>query len=126
MTKKGSSSNGSSSFGGHRFVNVQLSRDDKERLAEIASSGGYPIDLLGDLLSVGIKVSFSSDKQGHGSICSFTDTREGSPSAKCILTGRGTTPFDAWLSVCFKHYEMAKEDWRTLASLEESSGSRFG
>jgi hypothetical protein len=126
MAKKGSTSSGNNAFSGYRFINVSLDKDDKAWLAANANIERYPLDALGVLVAQGFKVSFSEDAKNHSFVCSFTDTRSGSPTEKSILTGRGSTTLDAWFACCYKHFQIAREDWTQIADENEASGSRFG
>jgi len=126
MAKKASARNEDNRFGGYRFINVSLDKTDKERLAELLHSDTYPIEGLSGLCEEGYKVSFSYDSKNHSHICSLTDVDEGSPFHKCILTGRGSTALNGWLSACYKHFVLAEGDWEKFGSREESGSSGFG
>lgn len=126
MSKKATTPRGSNAFGGFRFISYSLGQAEKEELAEIYERGEFPLELVFDFLQDGYKVSFSNDAEHHAFICSITDVREGSPTAKHILTGRGSTPLAAWYAVCYRHYRIAAGDWANIIQPEGKEGSMFG
>lgn len=126
MARKGSKSDGSNSVSGYRFINVQLDKADKVRLGALDGLAEFPLSHVSALVQEGYKVSFSEDSKNHSFIASLTDQRETSPFYKCILTGRGTTATNAWVSLCYKHIYMAQEDWSNIATEDTANGSDFG
>lgn len=126
MRKKGTSSDGNNSFGGYKFLNVSLGVSDKERLSQATFGESYPIDGCTSLLLEGYKLSFSYDSKNHSFICSLTDNVQDSAFFKHILTGRGSSAVNAWLSVCYKHYVLAEQDWSAIAAPNMESYGDFG
>lgn len=123
-TKKRGSNDGRDS--GYRFINIHLVKADEEWLSNCDAEVEFPLGAVFDLVQEGFKVSFSEDVRNASFTCSLTDTRESSPFHKHILTGRGATAFDSWLSLAYKHFQIAEGDWHNIASENAGSPSRFG
>lgn len=118
MAKKSSAARGGKAskpdaFPEYQFINVSLSKADKVRLSALDSSEEFPVHRVLDLASEGYKFSIKEDTKGGGYLASLTDGREDSRCFKCILTGRGSTPFNSWVSLAYRHYTMLERDWST-------------
>ena len=123
-SKKRGSDGGSDS--GYRFINVHLVKADEEWLSACDPNTEFPLSLIFDLVSEGYKVSFNEDVRNASFVCSITDTRSDSSFHKHILTGRGATSADSWLSLAYKHFQIAERDWHNIASENAGDPSRFG
>lgn len=123
-SKKRGSDSGSDS--GYRFINVHLVKADEEWLSACDAQTEFPLSAIFDLVQEGFKVSFNEDSRNSSFVASLTDTREDSSFYKHILTGRGATSADSWLSLAYKHYQIAEGDWHNIASEESGKPSRFG
>lgn len=111
---------------GYTFVNINLAKVDQEWLAAADIEHEFPFELLFGLVSQGYKISHSEDAANHTFVCSFTDTRSDSPTHKCILTGRGATPLNAWGAACYRHFRIAQENWDPFVNTSGNMGSGFG
>lgn len=106
-----------SNFGGdYRFVNVRLSADDKARLAETDLAIEFPLATILDLVAEGYKFSLKEDTKNGTFVASFTDTREGAPTYRAILTGRGSTSLNAWYALAYRHFVMLPDGWQVELS----------
>lgn len=126
MPKKASTTDASKNFTAFRFINLHLDKTDKAWLAENASFDKFGLDLQFDLVATGFKFSLNYDAGHNTYIASLTDVGETSPTKGCVLTGRGSTAADAWFSLAYKHFVLAKEDWQTIAATTEKGADRFG
>lgn len=122
MVKKGKVTGGRSAFGGYKFFEVPLAAADKERLTSIDGEAEFPFTGIGALVEQGYKVSFSEDSRNNTFIASLTDNRADSPFHKHILTGRGDTVGQSWVSLCYKHFYLANEDWTNIAKVDLGGG----
>lgn len=112
--------------GGYTFINIHLSTADKARLAEVEVVEVYPLTYALDLAQEGYKFSLSEDARGGGFIATLTDRRPDSPSYKCILSGRGSTPVNAWGALAYRHYQLLGEDWSEQVPDGDSGSDLFG
>lgn len=122
MAKKGTVSGGRNAFGGYKFLEVALSSLDKERLSALDGEAEFPYTGIGTLIRQGYKVSFSQDSRNQSFIASLTDNRPDSAFYKHILTGRGDTDIQSWVSLCYKHFYLAQEDWANIAKVDLGGG----
>lgn len=126
MAKRGSTSTAANSFGGYKFINISLGQAEKEELEELLSRSVFDLSLVFDLVQDGFKVSFSEDPEHHSFICSFTDTRKGSPTEKYILTGRGSSPVASFYAAYYKHVSVAGGNWVQYIERDNTKSSTFG
>lgn len=128
MARKTGKANGTTSgFSDFKFVNVSLSSDEKRELERLAADPSqFPVEGLFRLAASGYKLSINRDKDGGGYLCSATDLRPDSPSGKWVLVGRGSTPFNAWVSLAYKHFVLLSEDWSANYEMETTGGNNFG
>lgn len=124
--KKSGRSN--SSFSGYRWVSINLSQDDKRKLSALDLGAEFPLqEGLCGLAEDGYKFSLSFDAKNHSYIASITDrSPEGEPTHKTTLTGRGSTPLNAWYALCYKHFYIAKGDWLPFIEGNGNGVSDFG
>lgn len=94
-----------------RFINVSLSRAEKDKLKEMDLPLEFPLSLITDLAGEGFKFSIREDEKSGGYMASLSDIRERSETHKCILTGRGSSPTNAWYSLAYKHLVVLQGDW---------------
>ena len=124
MSKKAGKSNGS--FGDFKFVNVRLDKADQEWMGAANLADEFPLTGVISLATEGYKFSLSEDAANHSYVASLTDRRAGSPTEKHILTGRGSTPIDAWFSLCYKHLVKCQEDWGPFATDSGGDNQQWG
>jgi hypothetical protein len=94
-----------------RFIQHDLSKSEKEHLWGMDAEAEFPIDRVLELVAEGYSVKISHDEYHHCFTASFTDASAGSPFENSCLTGRGSSPVDAWHAVAFRHFHLAAEDW---------------
>lgn len=122
--KKNDTSKGN--FSGYRFISYDLNQADKEWLATHDVIGQFPLSLIDDLVLDGFKVSFSEDAKNNSFIASATDKRESSSHRGAILTGRGSTTINAWISLCYRHYILSECDWGFFDASSQGLSDEFG
>lgn len=125
MAKKGTTSNGSNSFGGYVFINVPLNASDVERVAALLPDFTNCLTELLAVLDEGYKLSHSYDAKNHSYIASLTDSREDSVYHKHTLSGRGSSPFKALVALYYKHVVVAQQDWGNLAKPNATGSADF-
>lgn len=108
------------------FINYRLDDDDKDWLASADLASEYPIDNLLALAAEGYKVSIVPARENKSAIVSLTDVEPSSPFCNHTLSGFGTTVFDAWYSLAYRHYRKAGGDWSVFRSTRDTDVSRFG
>jgi hypothetical protein len=113
-------------YGGYRFINVALTSQAKKDLAAMDLPSEYPVDAIFYLVEQGYKLSVNADEKNHSFVASLTDKREDVPTAKCILTGRGSSPLNAFYALCYKHFTLLSEDWSSYIPLSDGDSSDFG
>lgn len=113
----------SSSGPEYRFVNVRLSSDDKARMADTALDVEFPLSTILDLVASGYKFSLKEDMRNQTFVASLTDGREDSPAYNAILTGRGSTPLNAWYALAYRHIVLLFDGWEV--ELHDSGTSDF-
>lgn len=99
-----------------RFVNYDLTVQDKEWLANADTLAEFPSELIDDLVMEGYKFSLRLDERNQCCVASLTDVRVGSPFENSCLTGRGATPTAARVSVFYRHLVLARGDWSFFAA----------
>lgn len=109
-----------------RFINISLTKTDQERLQALADTDEYAPELIFDLVASGYKVSVNEDTKNNSYVSSISDVRPDSPHYGYILTGRGSTAFNSFLSVCYKHYAIAEQDWSEFIHQSETGSGNFG
>lgn len=117
---------GKTAFGDYSFIDYALSARDKEWLGAADLAKEFPLERVVDLVSVGYKFSLSPDFNNMSIVATLTDKQENSPTFKRILSGRGATTLDAWYSLAYRHFVVAKEDWTAFLAIGEGDDSRFG
>jgi len=115
-----------STSSGYTFVNINLSKVDKEWLANADLAAEFPPEWLFDLVQEGFKISVNEDQKNNTYVCSITDVREKSETHKCILSGRGTTALNAWYAVAYRHFRVAETNWLPYVNNGSGLGSDFG
>lgn len=104
--------NGISKFSGswEGFVDIQLSPDDKERLAALSVTD-YPDiwEFFESVLSDGYKFSITRDEAHSCDIATLTGKGEGCPNKGYSLSARGPSLEGAILALWYKHVTLCEE-----------------
>lgn len=96
------------------FVNVNLSKDQKEQLFKWDVKGEATFDVISRLIDDQFKLSISSDK-AHDCVGAFLTTPNPSDgSRKRCLGARGPDFFGALRALAFKHSIVLEGDWGEL------------
>lgn len=126
MAKKSSTKQAPNDFGGFRFINVSLTKEDKDKLAALDGSVEFGFELVLSLVEQGYKFSANIDTKHNAYVATLTDLNPDSPFFKHMLTGRGSNATFAWFSLAYKHFYMAQEDWTNFHIDLSDNGSDFG
>jgi hypothetical protein len=101
-------SNGLQQFSGgwQGFVDIDLSAEEKERLAALPPED-FPVaaEVLSELLADGYKFSAVTDEKHACCIVTITGKGEGCVNAGFSLSARGPDFERALLVLCYKHFE---------------------
>lgn len=109
-----------------RFINYHLSKKDEEWLEAADLDTEFDFSLVRGLVEEGYKFSLSNDERNHTFVASITDRQEGSPFYNACLTGRGSTPLDAWYALAYRHLVLAQMDWSFFGDGSNGPAARFG
>lgn len=109
-----------------RFINHSLTKADVEQLESLDLDVELPYERAFDAVLEGLRFSLSFDPKNHCFVASFTDKLENSPFENSCLSGRGSTPLDAWYSLAYRHYILAQEDWTFFGDDQSTESNRFG
>lgn len=93
------------------FVNLDLSKQQKETLKKAEFTLDHVEDCLVKLNEAGYKVSFNFDSFNDCYGCFIMPATEKSPNAGYILPGRGSTPIKALKQAYYKHSVLLEGDW---------------
>ena len=110
---------------GYKFINYRLSAQDERNLEAMDVAVEFPLTLALDLVAEGFKLSINSDPKNHSYVASLSDTNPSSAFYQHILTGRGSTPIDAWIALAYRHYVAAEQDWSNICVVDGSDSRRF-
>ena len=120
--KKGSKSNGKTNgLPKMVWINYDLTSEDKRALQDqnlVREILGYDI---GDLAVEGFKYSLSPDERNNCYVASLTQKRADSPFHHHCLTGRGSTPTNARLSLLYRHLVLASGDWSFFSQPDDET-----
>lgn len=108
-----------------RFINYDLTGDDKLALEALDLDAEFPLTLPCDFAMEGYKYSLAHDARNHCFIASLTDRVEASAFENSCLTGRGATPLDAFHSLCYRHLVLAQGDWSFFGDGEAEDAGRY-
>jgi hypothetical protein len=103
-----------------RFINIELTKEQKSDLKALVETGEFGYSALHDLHGNGFKVTLSSSDDGKRYTCSITDKSPNSAFWNACITASGSTPLNAVNALLYKHYVVANEDWANI-SVEDLS-----
>lgn len=106
----------STSLNGHRFIEYDLTANDKEVLRSEYSESDFSYDLIEDLVQQGYKFSLSYSEASSCYIATITDRRQDSQFNNTSLSGRGATIAHARIACLYRHFVVAQEDWNVFGS----------
>jgi hypothetical protein len=107
------------------FINYNLSTKDKEWLQACDAELEFPVKGMLDLVQEGYKLSISADPKNNSFIASLTDREPTSGFHNHCLTGRGATPFDAWVSLAYRHFVVGQGSWANLTTDSDGKPSKY-
>lgn len=93
------------------FVNVSLSKPQKEQLQKWDIKGEVTFDTITRLVADGYKLSISADKSHDCVGAYFTEPNNVSGARRRCLSARGPDFFGALRSLAFKHCIVLEGDW---------------
>lgn len=109
-----------------RFINYTLSKQDGEWLESADLETEFPLSLVCELATEGYKFSVSFDGKNQCYLASLTDRDEGSPFYNSCLTGRGSTPVDAFHALLYRHLVLSERDWSFFGDTGNRTTGKYG
>lgn len=97
------------------FLNFELTERHKAELKDFAASGEISWADVSDIVTAGYSVKIGQPRDGQGYTCTFTDTSAESAFKNHALSGRGSTPFNAFAACYYKHQYALSGDWSNAA-----------
>lgn len=124
-SNKGAKSAKSTGLPKMHWVNYDLTSEDKERLQDKALVDGLRQFDIESVVFEGIKYSIGIDQKNACFIASLTDKSPESKFYNHCLTGRGSTPADARVSLLYRHLVLAEGDWSFFSGAEDEGTSIY-
>lgn len=87
------------SFGDYRFTRIELTADEKQQYKDDVQAGDWTPPAMDEYTNGGYTIKYSTDKNGHGCICTISCVDVDSGDAGLQLSGRASTASAAY-SVC--------------------------
>lgn len=104
---------------GFHFIDYDLTAEEKSDLRATDALTEYPLDGLLELVENGFVVKIAGDNRGGGYRCHLMDDKVDGTGDTFCLSGRGSSPVNAWHALAYRHFTLAKEDWtRFIAQAE--------
>lgn len=116
----------SSGPNGHRFIEYDLTSNDRQILRDEYSESDFGYDLVEDLIHQGYKYSCSFSEASSCFIATLTDKRKDSQFLRTSVSGRGATIAHSRMSLLYRHFVVAQEDWHILDSSGPTNIDDFG
>jgi hypothetical protein len=105
------------------FVNCDLTADHKADLEGYDTETEFPLrEGLEELAADGYKVSFSKDFKNNCEMAIMYDQNPQSDFAGYALVGRGSSVWDAWCALMYRHIVILSDGW----NVEPKQTSRYG
>lgn len=111
---------------GHRFIEYDLTANDKEVLRSEYTESHFSYDLVEDLVMQGYKYSCTYSEANSCVICTLTDKRQDSHFQNTSLSGKGSNVRQARMALLYRHYVVAQEDWSILDQGGDKPVEDFG
>lgn len=119
---KGKGSKGKPPREWHGFVDIPLSKDDKERLADSVFDASELLEVVEDWLSEGYKVSLSPDVEHGSTIATLTGVGAHCTNSGYSLSARGPHAPGALGALAYKHNAIAgRGSWVDVGSSRDNS-----
>lgn len=109
-----------------RFINYDLSSEDKEQLKSMDCAFEFTTEVVEGLVQEGYKYSLTYDPNNHSFIASLTDKSPGSDFINACLSGRGSSAANARYSLLYRHLVVSQGDWGVFGSLKNPESPEFG
>ena len=121
---KGSKKGSSKAKGGYKakFVNYNLTQEDKERLGALKLDDATLLDWMADRAAEGYKVSLRADKDEGHFTASMYDGDDASGFFEYSLTARGKAARNALKALFYKHEHIFERVWISDALADEEYG----
>lgn len=97
-----------------RFINHDLTPEQKNDLAGYVESGEWDDDTVGGIVERGYSYKLSPDARGGGFRAHFIDLDPASADYNTCLSGRGSTPRNARSALLYRFVVLAPEGWGVL------------
>jgi hypothetical protein len=107
------------------WITYDLNSEDKVRLEDqglVDSLAGYDVDALA---FEGFKYSLSPDAKNSSFIASITDKSPESRFYNSCLSGRGSSPANARISLLYRHVVLAEGNWEFFGSSNQRNDSIY-
>jgi hypothetical protein len=102
------------------WVNIPLSDEHKNDLGTRVVNASELLAEISSLVVGGYSFSIRTNFEGTSIIASLTCATTGICNNGHGLSGYGTTPEDAILSLLYKHFTVASEDWTQFKTIGKS------
>jgi len=115
------------SYGEMRFVNIELTAEEKEEFRKLLDANEFHPSFLDRCLAQNYTVTIGKDKRGNGILCSIRAEYKDMLDGGLILTGRGKDVLTA-IAVCeYKNGYLADENgWLAAETARAGSYSDIG
>lgn len=107
------------------FVDVLLSKEQKEQVKLYDVKGEQTFDVISKLIDDGYKLSVVADKQHDCVLATLTERGDIGGTRKRCLPARGPDLFGALRALVFKHAIILDGDWGTIENNNEGD-QRWG
>lgn len=112
--KSASSAPKKARFNDVRFVNYELSKEEREALKAMPLWSEDWSTWFLRACDDGYRFSIRFDDYSHAYACFMSTLREDSPNFNAILPGRGSEPIKALRQALYKHWALAECEWNHL------------
>jgi hypothetical protein len=109
-----------------RFINYSLSTKDLDKLRSLDMETEFPYRVIDELVMEGYKFSLSYDDKNACCVASITDRQPASSFYNACLSGRGSTPANAFAALLYRHLVLAETDWSFFGESDTTGSSDFG
>lgn len=108
------------------FINYNLTAKDKSDLADMDYDTEFPNELAFAAVEEGYKFSLSYNAKNDTYVASLTDLQEASDYFKKTLSGYGSSPRKAFISLMYRHCVLAVDgDWTYLDKIKSEDVEDF-